>query len=40
MKYDFDYDDIIMGGSEADIVVDFADFLDANFADFDFATGR
>ena len=29
-------DDIIMGGSEApDIVVDFPDFVDANFADFD-----
>ena len=29
-------DDIIMGGSEApDIVVDFPDFIDANFADFD-----
>ena len=29
-------DDIIMGGSEApDIVVDFPDFLDVNFADFD-----
>ena len=29
-------DDIIMGGSEApDILVDFPDFLDANFADFD-----
>ena len=29
-------DDIIMGGSEApDIVVDFPDFLDVNFTDFD-----
>ena len=29
-------DDIIMGGSEApDILIDFPDFLDANFADFD-----
>lgn len=29
-------DDIIMGGSKApDIVVDFPDFLDVNFADFD-----
>ena len=36
MKYDFDYDDIIMGGSEGpDIVVDFPDFLDVNFTDFD-----
>ena len=29
-------DDIIMGGSEApDIVVDFSDFIDSNFTDFD-----
>ena len=29
-------DDIIMGGSEApDTLIDFPDFLDANFADFD-----
>ena len=29
-------DDIIMGGSEApDILIDFPDFLDVNFADFD-----
>ena len=29
-------DDIIMGGSEApDIVVDFPDFIDSNFSDFD-----
>ena len=33
MKYDFDYDDIVMGGSE-DMVLR-CEFLDANFADFD-----